>query len=215
MAMTAAHRKYREKNPAHKKSEDEKRLDLIISAEAMAALTMKCKAAGITRRQLLEAMALSPFDYHTGVMMMPEITPGLLEEPSSGISIAAVSPEETDESITPVLEEPTVTDGGIESRILQMIEGGLTKENSSPIRKQIVTEIYGGSHQEAAKQIRSFATKHKGTAAGDNLKLLANRIDGSRPKNTIKQQTGKKIDIAASTVAKVKFGKGLKSAVNR
>ena len=195
MALTAAHKKYREKNPAHKKGEDEKRLDLVISGEAMAALKLNCKSAGITRRQLLEAMALSAFNYHTGVMMIPDITLGLHEEAGTGVNItpvlsaeAAIVAEATpalpEEVVTPVLEVPPAPDNGIESRILLMIEGGFIKGVTSPIPKQIVHEIYDGNYPEAAKRIRILATKYKSTEAGENLKMLANRIDGSKPKIT-------------------------------
>lgn len=188
MAMTEAHKRYREKNPAHKKGDDEKRLDLIISAGAMAAITLKCKAAGITRRQLLEAMALTEFDYHTGVMLMPEITPGLQDESATGVSITPVSPEgAADGNITPVLPDEPETDSGIESRILLMIKGGFTKGESSPIPKQVV-ELYDGDYPEAAKRVRRLAAQHKGTVAGENLQTLANRIDGSRPKKTKPQE---------------------------
>ena len=156
MAMTAAHKRYREKNPAHKKAEDEKRLDLIISAEAMAALTARCKTAGVTRRQLLEAMALADWQYHTGVMVMPDITPVLSGE----------------------------TDSDVESRILTMIEEGV----SSPIPNRIVHEVFAGDYSEAAKQIRKLAKRQKEPEMIEKLRLLTNRIDGSKPKKKTTQE---------------------------
>lgn len=165
MAMTAAHRRYREKNPAHKKNDDEKRLDQIISAAAMAALAAKCKAAGVTRRQMLEAMALSSFNYHTGVMVPTTITPGLSDEPATA-------------TITPGLSDTPSADSEVEARILKIIEEGV----ASPIPKRIVHEVYGGDYSEAAKQIRKLAKQQTEPEMIEKLKLLANRIDGSKPK---------------------------------
>jgi hypothetical protein len=156
MAMTAAHKRYREKNPAHKRAEDEKRLDLIISAEAMAALTAKCKAAGITRRQLLEAMALADWHYHTGVMVMPDITPVLSGEPEKEV----------------------------ENHILMIIVEGV----ASPIPNRIVHELFAGDYSEAAKQIRKLAKRQKEPEMIEKLRLLTNRIDGSKPKKKTTQE---------------------------
>ena len=155
MAMTEAHKRYRARNPAHRKAEGEKRLDQIISGEAMAALAARCKSAGVTRRQMLEALLLSDWHHHTGVMVIPEITPGLSNAPSA--------------------------DKGIELIILEMAEGGFRKGESSPVPKQVV-ELFNGDYQEAARQVRRLASAHKGTPAHEDLKTLANRIDGSRPK---------------------------------
>ena len=171
MAMTAAHRRYREKNPAHKKNDDEKRLDQIISAAAMAALAAKCKAAGVTRRQMLEALALSSFNYHTGVMVPTTITPGLSDEPAIA-------------TVTPGLSDTASADSNIEARIFKIIEEGV----ASPIPKRIVHEIYGGNYSEAAKQIRKLAKKQTEPEMIEKLKLLTNRIDGSKPKTKTKRK---------------------------
>lgn len=168
MAMTAAHKRYREKNPAHKKAEGEKRLDLIISGEAMEALAAKCQTASVTRRQMLEAMALSSFAYHTGVMVVTDITPVLPEEPATT-------------TITPGLSDVPTADSDFEARILKMVEGGFRKGETSPVPKQIV-ELYNGNHREAAIQVRLIANSHKDAPSHESLQTLANRIDGSRPK---------------------------------
>jgi len=185
MAMTEAHRRYREKNPVHKKNDDEKRLDQIISAAAMAALAAKCKAAGVTRRQMLEALALSSFNYHTGVMVPTTITPGLSDEPAT----ATVTPElpdemKTDTAITPGLSDPPSADSEIEARVFKIIEEGV----ASPIPKRIVHEIYGGDYSEAAKQIRKLAKQQTEPEMIEKIKLLANRIDGDRPKTKTKEK---------------------------
>lgn len=166
MAMSEAHKRYREKNPAHKKNDDEKRLDLIISGEAMEALAAKCKAAGVTRRQMLEALVLSSFEYHTGVMVISDVTPELPDKMT------------TDTAITPGLSDTPSVDSGVESRIFKIIEAGV----ASPIPKRIVHEVYGGDYSEAAKQIRKLARNQKEPVMIEKLKLLINRIDGSRPK---------------------------------
>jgi len=157
MAMSEAHKRYREKNPPHKKNDDEKRLDQIISAAAMAALAAKCKSAGVTRRQMLEAMALSDWHYHTGVMVMTDITPVLSDRPDSEVEI----------------------------RIFTLIEKGV----ASPIPKRIVHEVFAGDYPEAAKRIRKLGKSQQEAEMIEKLKLLANRIDGSRPKKkTTKEQ---------------------------
>ncbi|MDD2500384.1 MAG: hypothetical protein PHN92_06150 [Geobacter sp.] len=132
----------------------------------MTALAARCKAAGVTRRQMLEAILLSDWHYHTGVMVMPEITPA----PAAS-------------TITPGLSKAPSADRGIESIILKMAEGGFRKGESSPVPKQVV-ELFKGDYQEAARQVRRLASAHKGTPAHEDLKTLANRIDGSRPKKT-------------------------------
>lgn len=165
MAMTEAQKRYREKNPRHKKADDEKRLDQIISAAAMAALAAKCKTAGVTRRQMLEAMALSAFDYHAGVTA---ITPGLPDESATS-------------TITPGLSDPLSADSDIEAQILKMVAGGFKKGETSPIPKQVV-QLYNGDYPEAAKQVRLLASRYKDTPSHESLQTLANRIDGSRPK---------------------------------
>jgi len=171
MAMSAAHKRYREKNPRHKRADDEKRLDLVISAAAMDALAAKCKAAGVTRRQMLEAMVLSSFQYHAGVMVPTGITPVLPDEP--------VTP-----TVTPGLSDPPSAGSDIEARVLKIIEAGV----ASPIPKRIVHEIYCGDYSAAAKQIRKIARNQKEPAMIEKLKLLANRIDGSKPKTKTNQE---------------------------
>ena len=168
MAMNEAQKRYRENNPRHKRADDEKRLDLVISAEAMDALAAKCKAAGVTRRQMLEAMVLSSFQYHAGVMVPTGITPVLPDEP--------VTP-----TVTPGLSDPPSAGSDIEAQILKMIEGGFRKGETSPIPKQVV-QLYNGDYPEAAKQVRLLASRYKDTPSHESLQTLANRIDGSRPK---------------------------------
>lgn len=152
MAMSEAQKRYRQNNPAHKKGDDEKRLDLIISAAAMATLAAKCQAAGVTRRQMLEAMALSSFAYHTEVMVVTDITP--------------------------VLSDTASADSNIEARVLKIIEAGV----ASPVPKRIVYEIYDGDFSKAAKQIRKLTKQQTEPEMIEKIKLLANRIDGSKPK---------------------------------
>lgn len=168
MAMSEAQKRYRLKNPTHKKADGEKRLDQIISGEAMEVIKQKSAAAGITRRQLIEAMALASWHYHTGVMVPTTITPVLPDEPTTA-------------TITPVLCEPPSAGSDIETSILKMVEGGFRKGESSPIPKQVV-QLYNGDYPEAAKQVRLLATRYKNTPSHESLQTLANRIDGSKPK---------------------------------
>lgn len=185
MAMSAAHKRYREKNPPHKKGTHEKRLDLVISAEAKEALAQKSKAAGITQRQLLETLLLSSREYHTGVMLAPDDIPQAATDdvtPSTDNSITPGLRDKTAVDITPVLEATPTPESSLESIIFKMTEGGFTSGVKSPVPGQIVTELYGGNHSEAAKQVRLMAKKHKGTPLYESLQTLVNRIDGSRPK---------------------------------
>lgn len=194
MAMSEAHKRYRQNNPAHKKAEGEKRLDLIISGEAKQALADKSKAAGMTQRQLLEALILSPCGCHTGVMMPTTITPGLFEE-SVSENITPVLPAEvtTDTAITPGLSDIPSADSEIEAQILNMIAGGLRKGKKSPVTKKVV-ELYNGDHREAAKKVRVIKNRYKDTPSYESLKLLANRIDGDRPKTKPPKKRSRKND---------------------
>ena len=178
MAMSEAQKRYRQNNPAHKKAEGEKRLDLIISGEAKQVLADKSKAAGMPQRQLLEALILSPFGCHTGVMVPTVITPMLPEEPATA-------------TITPVLSDAPSADSDIEARVLKMVAGGFRKGESSPVPKQVV-ELYNGDYREAAIQMRLLATRHKDTPSHESLQTLANRIDGSKPKIKQSQPKSKK-----------------------
>lgn len=189
--MTEAQKRYREKNPRHKRADDEKRLDLIINGEAKQALANKSKAAGMTQRQLLEALILSPCGCHTGVMMPTTITPGLFEE-SVSENITPVLPAEvtTDTAITPGLSDTPSTDSEIEARVLKIIEEGV----ASPIPKRIVHEVYGGDYSEAAKQIRKLAKQQTEPEMIEKIKLLANRIDGSKPKTKLPKKRSRKND---------------------
>lgn len=88
-------------------------------------------------------------------------------------------------------------------------------------KAEFIKELAAKTEQstaEAEKFLKAFiATITETLAKGDSLRIV-NFISFSTSKRAARKgmnpQTGKKINIPASTVAKFKAGKGLKTAVN-